>query len=248
VYNPFSLLNTFAKKRFADYWYQTGTPTFLIRMIRNEAIDLKTLESDILIDARGIDDFRIGETNPIPILYQSGYLTIKEYDGSLGSYILGYPNEEVKYGFMHGLLPAYLPASGNMGFSVGQFVRDIKQGKIESFMERLKSYYASIPYELNDKTERYYQSVFYLLFSLMGEFIRVEESSAAGRSDAVVVLPDTVYVFEFKLTGNGTAEDALKQIDEKGYATPYLSSGKKIVKVGSEFSAETRTLSRWLIV
>jgi hypothetical protein len=250
VYNPFSLLNTLAKKRFADYWYQTGTPTFLVKMVKQGRLEARMLESDIDIDAGSIDDYRTDNPDPIPILYQSGYLTIKHYDSRFDSYTLGYPNEEVKYGFMRNLMPAYLPAfeSNRSDFSIVAFSKDLFNGRTENFMQRLQSFFSNIPYELNNKTERDFQTVFYLLFSLIGAFIKVEESSAAGRSDAVVVLSDTVYVFEFKLTGNGTAEDALKQIDEKGYATPYLSSGKKIIKIGAEFSAETRTLSRWLIV
>jgi hypothetical protein len=249
VYNPFSLLNTFAQGRFADYWFQTGTPTFLVKMVKRGEMDVRRLEKDILIDATAIDDYRIDTSDPVPILYQSGYLSIKGYDDLTGSFILGYPNEEVKYGFIRELLPAFSPIFKNRSteFGIGMFLNDLLKGEVESFMQRLQAFFSNIPYELNNKTEKDYQTVFYLLFSLMGERIRVEESSAAGRADAIVEMPDAVYVFEFKLDGKGTAEEALQQIEEKGYATPYQVSGKRLVKIGAAFSIETRTLSRWLV-
>ncbi|MDR3296879.1 MAG: PD-(D/E)XK nuclease domain-containing protein, partial [Prevotellaceae bacterium] len=112
---------------------------------------------------------------------------------------------------------------------------------------RLTAFFASIPYDLENKAEKHYQTVFYLLFSLMGQIVKVEPHSAVGRADAVVELPDAVYIFEFKIDGNGTAEDALQQIDKRGYATPYAASGKRIVKVGAVFDVETRTIGRWLV-
>lgn len=131
-------------------------------------------------------------------------------------------------------------------FTVGNFIRDLMAGNVDGFMTRLKAFFSGIPYELNNMGEKRYQTVFYLLFKLMGEYVQTEVSSAIGRADAVVVVNDTVFIFEFKLTGNGTAEDALKQIDERKYAAGYAASSKKIVKIGAEFSAEERTLSRWV--
>jgi hypothetical protein len=197
---------------------------------------------------RSITDYQIGNKNPVPILYQSGYLTIKGYDAELDEYRLGYPNEEVKYGFMNNLLPAFMPDKDVLGeFSVGSFIRDLRANNVDGFMNRLKAFFAGIPYELNNKEEKHYQTIFYLLFKLMGEFVQAEPSSAIGRADAIVIVNNIVFIFEFKLTENTTAENALKQIDERKYAAQYAIGDKKIVKIGAEFSAEERTLSRWVV-
>ena len=247
MYNPFSLLNTFAKGYIKDYWYETGTPTFLTKMLKDMDFNIKELETGLPSSARSITDYRVENGNPVPILYQSGYLTIKAYNGMLDEYILGYPNEEVKYGFMNNLLPVFMPQKDVLGkFSTGSFIRDLIACNVDGFMTRLKAFFSGIPYELNNREEKHYQTVFYMLFKLMGEYVQTEVSSAIGRADAVVVVNDTVFIFEFKLTGNGTAEDALKQIDERKYAAGYAVSNKKIVKVGAEFDAKERTLSRWV--
>jgi hypothetical protein len=247
IYNPFSLLNTFSAGKFKDYWYETGTPTFLAKMLKDIDLNVKMLENDLRFPVRSITDYQIGNKNPVPLLYQSGYLTIKDYDAELAEYTLGYPNEEVKYGFMNNLLPAFMPDKDVLGeFSVGSFIRDLRANNVDGFMTRLQAFFSGIPYELNNKEEKHYQTIFYLLFRLMGQFVQAEVSSAIGRADAVVVVNDTVFIFEFKLTGNATAEDALKQIDERKYAAQYALDNKKVVKIGAEFSAEERTLSRWV--
>ena len=249
MYNPFSLLNTFAVRELRDYWFATGTPTFLARMLKNLDFDVRSLEKDVRISSRAISEYRIGGGDPAPLLYQTGYLTIKEYDELFGEYILGFPNEEVKYGFLYELLPAYMPKTNIMSgdFHVGNFIRDLLAGNVERFMTRLKAFFAGIPYELNNKEEKHYQTVFFLLFKLMGQFVEVEPRSAVGRADAVVITADSVYVFEFKLTGNGSAEDALKQIDDKGYLIPFTAGNKKLVKIGAEFSTIERGLNRWVM-
>ncbi|GHT62033.1 ATPase AAA [Bacteroidia bacterium] len=247
MYNPFSLLNTFEARKFRDYWYETGTPTFLVKMLKDIDFDIETLENSLPFSVRSITDYRIENRNPVPILYQSGYLTIKSYNRQLDEYTLGYPNEEVKYGFMNNLLPAFVPKKDVLGeFSVGNFIRDLIAVNVDGFMTRLKAFFSGIPYELNNKEEKHYQTLFYLLFKLMGEYVQTEVSSAIGRADAVAVVNDVIFIFEFKLTGNATAEDALKQIDERKYAAQYAAGNKKIVKVGAEFSAEERTLNRWV--
>jgi hypothetical protein len=251
VLNPFSVLNTLGSSNaiFSYYWFKTGTPTFLIRLLQEANFDLLEFAEGVRAQRESIDDYRVGGNNPVPILYQSGYLTIKGYDPLFEDFILGFPNEEVKYGFLNELLPAYFPdAPDSNGVAAANFVRDLMAGDMDSFMTRLKAFFAGIPYELNDKTERHYQVVFYLIFTLMGQFVHVEEHSTKGRADAVVVLDDAVYVFEFKLLkdGNGdTAADAIKQIDDKGYMAPYTASGRKLIKVGVQFNAEERNIGEW---
>jgi hypothetical protein len=248
MYNPFSLFNTLNKRDFGNYWFETGTPTFLVEMLKDLEVDIKRFENDINIPADSITDYRIEYEDPISLLYQSGYLTIKDYDPTYDEYILGFPNEEVKYGFLKELMLVYMPEKNMRGdFSVANFIRDLSANNVDGFMTRLKAFFAGIPYELENKTEKHFQTVFFVLFQLMGQFVEVEPRSATGRADAVVTTKDTVFVFEFKITGSSTAEKALQQIDDKGYMIPYTAGNKKLVKVGVEFSLEARGVNSWKI-
>jgi hypothetical protein len=169
VYNPFSVLNTFASGRFQYYWFQTGTPTFLIKLLQKADFDLRSFAGGLSIAARSINDYRIQGGSPLPILYQSGYLTITGYDREMDEYLLGFPNEEVEYGFLEALIPYYVPTPGN-DFFIGDFARALVKGDVDGFMTRLKAFFAAIPYELNDKTERHYQAIFYVVFTLLGQY------------------------------------------------------------------------------
>jgi len=249
IYNPFSVLSTFAKLDFAYYWFATGTPTFLAKTLRNQNYDIRKFEDDVLIEEPSIMDYRIENQNLIPLLYQTGYLTIKSYENNL--YILGFPNEEVKYGFLKELLPAFVLTPIATGkFSVVEFMQQIRNGDIEGFMISLKAFFTAIPYdaiEQKHRDEQYYQHVFYLLFTLIGEFVQTEVKNNKGRADAVLKTADTIYVFEFKMDDNATAEDALKQINSHDYAIPYTTDHRKLVKIGVEFSQTERGVKRWLI-
>ena len=245
MYNPFSVLNALAKSRFDDYWFASGTPTFLVEMLKRTDFDLRQLDG-IEVSSASLTDDRANLANPVPMIYQSGYLTIKSYDNEFREYTLSFPNEEVKYGFLNFAAPFYTPVSStDTSFYIGKFVRELRSGDIEAFLNRLTCFFADFPYELNVKTERHYQVVFYLVFKLMGQFTQAEVRTAKGRADAVVKTADYIYVFEFKL--NGTAGEALKQIDEKGYLLPYTADGRRVVKVGVAFDAEKRNLGEWLI-
>jgi hypothetical protein len=246
VYNPFSVLNAFYKKEFGNYWFQTGTPTFLVKSLQKADYDLRTLMDGVEAPAVNFTEYRAEANNPIPLIYQSGYLTVKDYDKRFQIYTLGFPNDEVRYGFLNFLIPFYTPVTDDKrGFYIGQFIQELENGEIDAFMQRFEAFFADFPYELNDKTERHYQVVVYLIFKLMGQFTQAEVRSAKGRADSIVQTPKYVYVFEFKL--NGTAEEALQQINEKGYAKPFQTDNRQVMKVGVEFSAETRNVSRWLI-
>jgi hypothetical protein len=248
MYNPFSVLNVFASREFRDYWFATGTPTFLVQAVKRAELDICKLDNDFTFPARSIDDYRTEINNPASILYQSGYLTIKSYDSRVDEYTLGFPNGEVRYGFLNELLPAYLPhPEQSMDFYAGRFVKDLLAGDVESFMVRLRALFADIPYELNNKNEKHYQTLLYLIFKLMGQFVQVEYRTAIGRIDVVVLANEVAYVFELKITEHGTAEDALRQINEKGYALPFGAGRHKVVKVGVEFSVEERMPARWVI-
>lgn len=245
MFNPFSVLNALKSKKFDSFWFQTGTPTFLVELLQKSEYDLRTLIDGIEAPASSFTEYRVDANNPIPLIYQSGYLTIKEYDKRFGNYLLEFPNDEVRYGLMNFLVPFYTPVRDNdQGFYIGKFVSELERGDFDSFLNRLQAFFADFPYELSTRTERHYQVVFYLVFKLMGQFTNVEVRSVRGRADAVVKTPKFIYVFEFKL--NGTAEEALQQIDDKGYLIPYQADGRELVKIGVEFSAEKRNIYRWL--
>ena len=246
VFNPFSVLNVFDGYKFSNYWFQTGTPTFLVELLQKSDFDLRTLIDGVEAPASSFTEYRVDMNNPVPLLYQSGYLTIKEYDRRFDRYLLEFPNEEVRYGFISFLVPFYTSVKDNdQSFYIGKFVEELEGGDYDAFLTRLQAFFADFPYELNTRTERHYQVVFYLVFKLMGQFTQAEVRSAKGRADAVVKTSDYIYVFEFKL--NGTAEEALKQIDDRGYLIPYQSDNRRTVKIGVEFSATERNISRWLI-
>ena len=246
MFNPFSVLNAFDKQEFGNYWFQTGTPTFLVKSLQKADYDLRTLMDGVEASAATFTEYRAETGNPIPLIYQSGYLTIKDFDKRFKVYTLGFPNDEVKYGFLNFLVPYYTRVTDDKkNFYIGKFIQELENGEVDSFMQRFEAFFADFPYELNDKTERHYQVIVYLIFKLMGQFTQAEVHSAKGRADAVVQTPDYVYVFEFKL--NGTAEEALLQINEKGYAEPFKSDSRRVLKVGVEFCAEIRNVNRWLV-
>jgi hypothetical protein len=249
VYNPFSLLNALSDRFLKNYWFETGTPTFLVKALANLDFDPRSLEDSVTIGADSVMDYRFDSADPVPLLYQSGYLTIKKYEPDMGMYTLGFPNGEVEYGFLRELLPAYSPwvQGSRQGLYIGNFIKDLDAGNIDSLLTRLRALFGGIPYPLTVQNEYHYQTLLYLVFTMMGEFAQAEVASSAGRSDMVVIRKDRVYVFEFKLSGSGTAEDALRQIEEKGYLIPYSGEGKELVKVGVEFDREKRTIGRWLV-
>ena len=245
MFNPFSVLSVLASLQFDNYWFATGTPTFLADMLRATDYDLRELDG-VQVPAAMLTDDRADRRNPVPMIYQSGYLTVKNYDERFQEYTLGYPNDEVRYGFLNFIAPFYTPIpQAETTFYIGRFIRELESGDVDAFLTRMRAFFADIPYELNDRTERHYQVVFYLIFKLMGQFSEAEVHSARGRADAVVKTADTVYVFEFKL--GGTAEEALAQIGDRGYLIPYTADGRRIVKVGVGFSATERNIDRWIV-
>jgi len=252
MYNPFSMLKTFGNLDFAYYWFATGTPTFLVKHLANTGFEIPILENNVTIDANSLMDYRVENDDYIPLLYQTGYLTIKEYDSELNAYTLGFPNEEVKYGFLNELLPQFTPSFGTSSskFSAIGFIQLLRVGNIEGTMNMLQAYFATIEYDAIPKrlqVEKFYQFVFWQLFTLMGQSVQTEVKSSKGRADAVVRTADSIYVFEFKMDENATAEDALAQINSKDYAIPYAADHRKIVKIGVEFSQTEKGLKRWLI-
>jgi len=251
MYNPFSLLSALVKKEIKSYWFSTGTPTFLVNYLKEAHYYIPDLDGKVELDEEGLQTYRAVAQDALPILFQAGYLTIKKYISDLRLYRLCFPNDEVRYGFLQNLLPAYSDVPfGQTGVWVGRFVQDIRKGKVNEFMERMQAIISSIPYDdfPKDKLklrEQNYQTAVYLVFALMGQFVQTEVHCATGRADAVVVTADTVYIFEFKLSGNGSAEDALNQIKKNNYAAQYKTGGQKIVLIGAGFDEQARTIKDW---
>ena len=245
VYNPFSVLNTLSKMKFSSYWFETGTPTYLVELLRQYDYQLENLEN-IETDADVLNSIDPTTTNPIPVIYQSGYLTIKGYDEEFKMYRLGYPNAEVEEGFIRFLIPYYTSIDRvNAPFQIQQFVKDVRSGECERFVNRLKAFFADTPYELTKSLENHYQNVLYIIFKLLGFYAHAEYHTSYGRIDLLVESKDYRYVMEFKL--DGTAEEALQQIKSKDYALPFSMDQKKTYLIGMNFSKETRNIERYVI-
>ena len=286
MYNPFSVLGALDAREIKSYWFGTGTPTFLVDYLKESHYYIPDLDNNVELDEDGLETYRAVAKDALPILFQAGYLTIKKYLKESRIYKLGFPNDEVRYGFLKNLLPAYSSLTFvETGVSVWRFVEDIRKGNVDGFMERMQAIIAGIPYdnfseEKLNLREQNYQTAVYLIFALMGQFVQTEihcYSSAAmdggcstqkrcfdkvetrsqnytraysfddatGRTDCIVWTADAVYIFEFKLSSNGTANDAINQIKEKNYTMQYNVSGKKIVLIGSSFDEQTRTIKEW---
>ncbi len=245
IYNPFSLLNAMKSREFGSYWFETGTPTFLVELIKHSKYNLQRLTEEIAT-ADSLGSIDTMETNPVPILYQSGYLTIKGYDKEFKVYKLGFPNKEVAEGFTRFLLPcyAYMP-SGNPSFELMCFVKEVRDGKIDAFMKRLQSFFTDTPYELIRDLKLHYQNVLFIIFKLLGFYTQAEYHTSEGRIDLVVKTAQYIYVMEFKL--DGSAEEALKQINDKQYALPFATDTRKVYKLGVNFSHHTRNIEKWII-
>ena len=255
IFNPFSLLSAFANQNIANYWFETGTPTFLIRLMRQFKFDITNMD-DIKATDYSINRPTEAMTTMIPLLYQTGYLTIKDYDREGQIFTLAIPNQEVRIGYADGLLPAYAGLEGEdvqAGFAL-KFWRALKVGDVELAMREMQAYMAGIPYvegfkqKLADAAtaEGFYEYTMYLIFSMLNVYAKTQVKCAGGRVDMVVWMPDTTYVFELKK--DGSAQEALEQIDTKDYALPYQTGSRKVVKVGVKFNPNTRVPEDWSIL
>ena len=248
IYNPFSLLNAFATLEISDYWFKSGTPSYLIRLLSHSDENMNDITGKYYAPKEFID-YKADVEQPLPMIYQSGYLTIKEFDFRRNMFLLDYPNNEVKDGFLSLVAAKYF----NTRESVDSWTRDaafqLEDGKLDDFRTGLTSFLASIPYTMRRKEnererERYFHYTFYLIMRLISVYtVYTEKVQSHGRVDCIVETPDYVYIFEFKL--DGTAEEALSQIEEKGYAREYESDSRKVYKIGAVFSSETGTIEDW---
>ena len=245
MYNPFSLLKTLDCKRFGDYWFATGTPTFLVVVLQHTDYPLYRLTTEE-VDVRTMDNVDMMYRNPIPLLFQSGYLTIKDFDKEFQSYRLGFPNEEVERGFAQFLATYYFAGGMNGSFTINNFVREVERGDIEGFMTRLQALFADGDYQVMGKLEIYFQNTLSVIFKLMGLYVQVERHTSRGRMDVTIQTRDYVYVMELKV--DKSADEALKQIEDKQYAAPFAADPRKLFKVGVCFGSESKGIDEWKVV
>ena len=246
MYNPFSVLNCLDKCEFGSYWFETGTPSYLVELLKRHKYNLEQMANEE-VDGDLLNSIDSASTNPIPVIFQSGYLTIKGYDERFGLYRLGFPNQEVKEGFLRYLLPNYASSveQGRTNFHIMNFVREVESGNVDAFMQRLKSFFADTPYELVRELENHYQNVLYILCNLCGLYTKAEYHTAQGRIDMTIETADYVYIFEFKF--EHTADEALQQIKDNNYADPFRASGKRLVLIGANFSNKLRNIENYVV-
>lgn len=244
IYNPFSLFNALKNKTFGNYWFETGTPTYLVELLKRNRYNLKDMTETV--SSADVLNSIYGDDEPIPVIYQSGYLTIKGYNPRFKTYRLGFPNKEVEEGFMNFLIPYYTPIKKEKtAFSIENFVEEIERGDIDSFFRRLQSFFADTPYELVRDRELHYQNVLFIVFKLIGLYVKAEYHTSQGRIDLALQTDKYIYVMEFKL--EGSAEEALRQIEEKQYALPFASDKRQVFQIGINFSSQTRNIEKWLV-
>jgi hypothetical protein len=229
-----------------DYWFESGTPSFLVQLLKKTGYNLEDLENEVATgdNLNSIDSMSY---DPVPVIYQSGYLTIKGYNERFKKYKLGYPNKEVENGFINYLLPYFTPTRESKSeFVVDNFVEDVESGRPDGFMERMQTMFADADYRIAGKMELYFQNAMYVIFKMMGFYTEVERTTSRGRIDVTLKTKDYIYVMELKL--DGSADEALQQIEEKGYAAPFTSDARKLYKIGVNFSSKTRGIEEWKIV
>jgi len=253
VYNPFSLLKVLAIKEYDYYWFATATPEYIIRYLERNAYFVPNLDGEVEIDINDVQDFRFDSRSSVPLLFQAGYLTIKQFLPRFNLYRLGYPNEEVRNGFLKNLLPTYTDIEyPEVGKTISDAYRAVLEGNIEGVMQIVESLlagilYNNLPADHRGKPlrEQYYQTVLYLFFRLLGLHTQSEVVVATGRVDMVVRTTKHLYLFEFKVTASGSAQDAIDQIKTRGYAKKFRSTKRKIHYIGVSFDEKTRNVGEW---
>ena len=248
IFNPFSVLNAFNSRNLQDYWFRTGTPTYLIRLLNHTNENLNDLTGQYY-DTSEFVDYRADVERPLPMIYQSGYLTIKDYDRDTNSYLLDLPNNEVKKGFLTLIASNYLGTRESATTLSIQLRRAILRDDLDAWRKSLTAFFASIPYTMRRKDtetekERYFHYTFYLIFRVLSTYlVLTEKQQSEGRADCIIETKKRIYIFEFKL--DGTADDALRQIEDKGYARPYYSDQRPVRKIGVSFSSQSGTIDDW---
>ena len=247
MYNPFSLLNTFRSKKFKEYWFETGTPTLLVNVMKQTSFNVTTLSDQVEVSVEDLNGMQDIINRPIPLFFQTGYLTIKDYDKEFNIYTLGFPNDEVKTGFLKFIFSYYVPvnpAEGNT--TTAKLAKALRTGSPDVFMRTLEALFANTTYQIQGDSEKNFQYAMYIIMELVGEYVQAERSTSNGRIDLLLQTKDYIYIIEIKI--DNTADAALQQIEEKGYAKPFVNDTRKLFQIGVSFSTKNRRIEDWKVV
>lgn len=247
MYNPFSLLSTFRSRKFKEYWFETGTPTLLVNVMKQTSFDITTLSDNVEVASDDLSGMQDIVNRPIPLFFQTGYLTIKDYDKEFNIYTLGFPNDEVKNGFLKFIFSYYVPvnpAEGNT--TTAKLAKALRTGSPDVFMRILEALFANTTYQIQGDSEKNFQYAMYIIMELVGEYVQAERSTSNGRIDLLLHTKDYIYIIEVKI--DNTADAALQQIEEKGYAKPFVNDPRKLFKIGVSFSTANRRIEDWKVV
>ena len=247
MYNPFSLLNAFSSRKFKDYWFETGTPTLLVNVIKKTSFDITTLSDNIVVPASKLNGMQDIVNKPVSLFFQTGYLTIKDYDSEYDEYRLGFPNDEVKNGFLEFIYSYYVPVNpADDSSKTSLLAKALKSGDPHTFMRILEALFANTTYQIQGDSEKNFQYAMYIIMELLGEYVQAERSTSNGRIDLLLQTKDYIYIVELKI--DNTADAALQQIEDKGYARPFANDPRKLFKIGVSFSTENRRIEEWKVV
>ena len=247
VYNPFSILNTFYSREFGEYWFETGTPTLLVDVMKQTSFDITTLSDNIIVPAMTLNGMQDIVNKPVPLFFQTGYLTIKGYDNEYNEYRLGFPNDEVKNGFLNFIYSYYVPVNpADDSTTTSQLAKALKAGDPYTFMRTLDALFANTTYQIQGDSEKNFQYAMYIIMELLGEYVQAERATSNGRIDLLLQTKDYIYIIEVKI--DNSADVALQQIEEKGYAKPFANDPRKIFKIGVSFSTKNRRIEEWKVV
>lgn len=247
MYNPFSLLSTFRSRKFKEYWFETGTPTLLVNVMKQTSFDVTTLSDQVEVSVEDLGGMQDIINRPIPLFFQTGYLTIKDYDKEFNIYTLGFPNDEVKNGFLKFIFSYYVPvnpAEGNT--TTAKLAKALRTGSPDVFMRTLEALFANTTYQIQGDSEKNFQYAMYIIMELIGEYVQAERATSNGRIDLLLQTKDYIYIIEVKI--DNTADAALQQIEEKGYAKPFVNDSRKIFKIGVSFSTANRRIEDWKVI
>lgn len=247
VYNPFSLLNAFSDREFKDYWFETGTPTLLVNVMKQTSFDVTTLSDNVVVSSDELNGMQDIVNRPVPLFFQTGYLTIKDFDREFREYTLGFPNDEVKNGFLNFIYSYYVPvnpAEGNT--TTSKLARALRAGDPSRFMSVLEALFANTTYQIQGDSEKNFHYAMYIIIELLGEYVQAERSTSNARIDLLLQTKDYIYIIELKI--DNTADAALQQIEDKGYAKPFTNDPRKLFKIGVSFSTADRRIEDWKVI
>ncbi len=247
VYNPFSILNTFSSNIFREYWFETGTPTLLVNVMKQTSFDITTLSDNVVAKIGSLNGMQDIVNKPVPLFFQTGYLTIKDFDKEYNEYTLGFPNDEVKNGFLNFIYSYYVPVNPSEdSIKISLLSKALKNGKPDEFMRILEALFANTTYQIQGDAEKDFQYAMYIILELLSEHVEAERSTSNGRINLLIQTSGYIYIIEIKI--DNSADVALQQIEDKGYAKAFVDDSRKLFKIGVSFSTANRRIEDWKVI